>query len=453
MKMIHTDEKIKKLNLQFFAATDVINVTDSGVPGSYNVNGITGQAGPVSPDNNLAPEMKIYYNRELLKQYRTFLIYAKFGKNVVLPSNHGRTVEFRKFLRFKNGDKLQEGVIPAGQKLGVEALNASINQYGTYVAVSDVLEMHAYDDTIGNCIEEMAESAATTHETLIRDALASGTNVIFADAVAEDGTVTPVTSRLGLGADNECEYLLTPNMINRIFTAMRKNHVPFLDGTQHYGMVCHPSVIYDLRENEDWLNVTRYTEQGYKKICDAEVGMLHGIRIIANPDAPVVGDDLSDGDTPCKVTIQALATAGNTVTLTDGNELKEDNCLKGKQVYVGTETEPRTVISNTTTTITLDGEARTYPNGTEILSATAAGNGQHVYLSYVFGKEGFAMVDPNGKSGTMEMIVKGKEYGGPLNQFSTIGYKFETNGATILYEERVMRVETLSYFSSEDKAN
>ena len=42
------------------------------------------------------------------------LIYAKFGKNVVLPANHGRTVEFRKFLRFKNGDKLQEGVIPAG---------------------------------------------------------------------------------------------------------------------------------------------------------------------------------------------------------------------------------------------------------------------------------------------------------------------------------------------------
>ena len=181
--------------------------------------------------------------------------------------------------------------------------------------------------------------------------------------------------------------------------------------------------------------------------------MLHGIRIITNPDAPVVGDNFSDGDTPCKLTIQALGTAGNTVTLTAGEELPEDNCVKGALVYVGTETEPRTIVSNTTTTITLDGTARTYPNGTEILSASAAGNGQHVYLSYAFGKDGFAMVDPDGDSGTLEVIVKGKEYGGPLNQFSTIGYKFETNGATILYEERVTRVETLSYFASDDLAN
>ncbi len=444
----------KKLNLQFFAATDVVNVMDSGLAGSYNVNAITGVAGAPDPvHNNLAPEVKEFYDTDLLHGYRTCLMYGQFGKRQALPRNHGKTVEFRKINRFKKGDKLQEGVIPVGQKLGMEAIKANVGQYGTYVAVSDILEMRAQDPIIMACIEEMSESAATTHESLIRDALASGTNVIFADAVAEDGTVTPVTNRLDLGADSDCTYYLTPTMINKIFTAMRKNHVPFLDGTREYAMVCHPSVIYDLRENEDWLSVSKYTEQGVKQIFNGEVGMLHGIRIITNPDAPVVGDNFSDGDTPCKLTIQALGTAGNTVTLTAGEELPEDDCVKGSLVYVGTETEPRTIVSNTTTTITLDGTARTYPNGTEILSASAAGNGQHVYLSYAFGKDGFAMVDPDGDSGTLEVIVKGKEYGGPLNQFSTIGYKFETNGATILYEERVTRVETLSYFASDDLAN
>ena len=43
------------------------------------------------------------------------------------------------------------------------------------------------------------------------------------------------------------------------------------------------------------------------------------------------------------------------------------------------------------------------------------------------------------------MIVHDKsEIGGPLNQFSTIGYKLETNGATILYPERVLRVMSVS---------
>ena len=162
-----------------------------------------------------------------------------------LPRNHGKTVEFRKINRFKKGDKLQEGVIPVGQKLGMEAIKANVGQYGTYVAVSDILEMRAQDPIIMACIEEMSESAATTHESLIRDALASGTNVIFADAVAEDGTVTPVTNRLDLGADSDCTYYLTPTMINKIFTAMRKNHVPFLDGTREYAMVCHTSTTSD----------------------------------------------------------------------------------------------------------------------------------------------------------------------------------------------------------------
>ena len=443
----------ERLNLQFFAATDVVNVMDSGVQGSYNVNAITGEAGPVSKDNNLTPEVKEFYDTDLLHGYRTQLMYAQFGKRQALPRNHGKVVEFRKINRFKKGDKLQEGVIPVGQKLGMEAIKANVGQYGTYVAVSDILEMRAQDPIILACVEEMAESAATTHEMLIRDALAAGTNVIYADAVAEDGTVTPVTSREELGADPDASYLLTPTLINKVFTAMRKNHVPFLEGTMNYAMVCHPSAIYDLRESEDWLNITKYTEAGVQKLFNGEVGMLHGIRILANPDAPVVGENLVDSDTPCKVTIQALTTAGNTVTLTDGLELADIDCLKGVQVYVGVETEPRTIVSNTLNTITLDGEARTYTNGTEIIAAAAAGNGQHVYLSYAFGRDGYAMVDPDGESGTLEVIVKGKEYGGPLNQFSTIGYKFETNGATILYEERVTRVETLSYFASEDEAN
>ena len=74
------------------------------------------------------------------------------------------------------------------------------------------------------------------------------------------------------------------------------------------------------------------------------------------------------------------------------------------------------------------------------------------YATYFFGKEAFGIIDPEG--GALEMIVKDKsQVGGPLNQFSTIGYKFETNGATILYPERVLRVMSCSSFSATDEAN
>ena len=52
------------------------------------------------------------------------------------------------------------------------------------------------------------------------------------------------------------------------------------------------------------------------------------------------------------------------------------------------------------------------------------------------------------------MIVKDKsQVGGPLNQFSTVGYKLETNGATVLYPERMLRVMSCSSFSGTDEEN
>ena len=78
--------------------------------------------------------------------------------------------------------------------------------------------------------------------------------------------------------------------------------------------------------------------------------------------------------------------------------------------------------------------------------------GTATYASYMFGKDAFGIIDPEG--GALEMIVKDKgEIGGPLNQYSTIGYKFETNGATILYPERMLRIMSCSSFSATDEPN
>jgi hypothetical protein len=53
----------------------------------------------------------------------------------------------------------------------------------------------------------------------------------------------------------------------------------------------------------------------------------------------------------------------------------------------------------------------------------------------------------------MEMIIKdASQIGGPLNQFSTIGYKFE-QAAKILYQNRMLRVESCSAYSGIDEAN
>jgi N4-gp56 family major capsid protein len=357
-----------KFNLQFFAdGGTVVNAT-TGFVNSY-----TGDTSDFTGAYTLAPELKDFYDTELLENARTELFYAQFAKRQPLPANHNGKVEWRKWNTFERANKLQEGVIPTGQKFGVTNIVGSIAQYGTYTSITDKLELRAYDDVILGATEEMGASAAETQEALIRDALLVGTNVLYCDnIVTSTGVVksTPTSCTTMGASDTNGWAMLTPTMVNKAVTIMKKNRVPRINGK--YYAVIHPSVAHDLRESEGWIEAHKYAAP--ENLFNGEIGELHGVRFIEDVFAPVLGDDYANKE------------------------------------------------------------------------------GGKTYATYFFGKDSFGIIDPEG--GGLEMIVHDKsEIGGPLNQFSTIGYKFETNGATILYPERMLRVMSTSSFSATDETN
>ena len=355
------------MNLQMFAdAGTLVNAT-----GNY-VNAYDGTSQAFDGSNSLSGELKVYYDTELLENARVELFYAQFAKKQKLPANRGTTVEWRKWNTFAKATQLQEGVIPTGQKFGMSSKTGSINQYGTYAAISDKLELRAYDPVILGATEEMGASAAETQETLIRDALLVNTNVLYCDniTIATGAVAGTPTSPATMEATAEVMCLLTPDAVAKAVTIMKKNRVPTINGK--YYAVIHPSVAYDLRKSKEWIEAHKYAATS--EIFNGEIGELHGCRFIENVFAPILGD--------------------------------------------------------------------TYKNKA----------GGVTYATYFFGKDAFGIIDPDG--GALEMIVKDKsQIGGPLNQFSTIGYKFETNGATILYTERLLRVMSCSSFSATDEVN
>lgn len=84
------------------------------------------------------------------------------------------------------------------------------------------------------------------------------------------------------------------------------------------------------------------------------------------------------------------------------------------------------------------------------ITKTGASGGA-VYETYFMGKDAYAEIEPNGES--MQLIIKGKESaGGPLEQFSTIGFKF-VHSAKIIYPERFLVVKSGSSYSDIDEAN
>ena len=73
------------------------------------------------------------------------------------------------------------------------------------------------------------------------------------------------------------------------------------------------------------------------------------------------------------------------------------------------------------------------------------------YKTMVFAKDAFAVIDAEG--GGMETIIKTKgEIGGPLEQFGTVGVKFEM-AAKILYQERMVTIWSGSSYSGTETDN
>lgn len=368
--------------LQLFAdAGTVVNTLVNNGTSNYT-NAYTGDAVAASPSSNtLAPELKTFYDTELLENARKEIYYAQFGRKQRLPKHGGTTVEWRKFNTFDRATELKEGVIPTGQQFGSSMKTGVIAQYGTYTSITDKLEMRAYDDVILGATEEMSASAAETMEVLTRDALLVGTNVLYCDNINKGtGAVmsTPTTPATMGASDTDGWSMLTPAMVNKAVTKLKKDHAPKINGK--YYAVIHPSVAEDLRNSEGWIEAHKYAAT--TEIFNGEIGELHGCRFIEDTFAPILG-------------------AGYT--------------------YSG---------------------STTYKNKSDGVT----------YATYFFGKDAFGIIDPEG--GGLEMIIHDKdEIGGPLNQFSTIGYKFETNGATILYPERMLRVMSCSSYSAIDEEN
>lgn len=343
-----------EFNLQLFAAGTVVNATTA------YVNSDNGNTESFSGSNTLAPGMKTYYDTELLENARPELYFAQFGRKQPLPANKGRTIEWRKWNTLPNAPVLQEGVIPTGEKLGQTTLTTGLEQYGMFVAITDLLDLHHVDNVLLGATEELGASAGNTLDILIRNELMTGTNVMYCDNLLGD----EIEAANGYGEMDSDVNRLTPDMINKAVTALKKAKAPKINGK--YVAIIHPSVTYDIRSCPEWIEAHKYAAT--TEIFNGEIGELHGVRFVESTNAPVHREE-----------------------------------------------------------------------------------GRIVYSSFFFGKEAYGIIDAEG--GAMEMIIKDKsEVGGPLEQYSTAGYKFE-HGAKILYPERMIRVESCSAYSNTDTPN
>ena len=435
------------------ASTNYINSNNGQVVATFD---------PTGP-NWMTPTMKTFYDTIMLDNARDNLVYTQLGKKEPLPAHNGYTVEWRKWNTLPDADELTEGVIPVGKKFGLTAIQVTLTQHGLYVPVTDVLELHAVDDVIVGATEEVGASLGRSFEKVTRSALEKSSNNLLADAlntgVAGWPKVSTPVARHLLSTAADAYSVLSPDMINQATTKLQQANAPYYDGTNYVG-VLHPSVWYDLRNHPDWEEVHKYAAT--TEIFNGEVGMLHGVRFLKTTIAPVIrGADLLTAARTMKV--DSYNATGNIVTVDEAISTDEAKLLKGREVIIGGEHMTiETVSANETpgaasfTVSDADelvwGATNPPADGDVVYPGEGGAGGVSVYQTMIFGKDAFAVVDPDGAG--IETIIHGKEsgIGGPLNQFGTIGGKFES-ACKILYPERMVVIESVGKYSATDAAN
>ena len=254
-------DKTMKLELQMFATASTQNQNTTGASG-------------------MSAEMKTFYEKRLIDQAEPALVHDQFGDPYPIPANGGKNIEFRKYDSLpKATTPLTEGVTPDGQTMNVSTVTAEVRQYGGWVPITDTLQLTAIDNNIVQATKIIASQAGRTLDTIVRDVLAGGTNVIYAPKIGEGGAETAVTSRATL--DATCQ--LTSDLIARAATQLKAMNADPI-GTSFVGII-HPYVAYDLRRDPDWIDVHKYAQPD--EIYNGEIGTLHGVRFVETSEAKI----------------------------------------------------------------------------------------------------------------------------------------------------------------------
>ena len=394
--------------------------------------------------NNLTPEMKTYYDRALIRFASPKLVHAQFGQKKPIPAGSGKTIEFRRFSPLSKAlVPLTEGVTPKGNDLNVTTVESTVEQYGDYVTLSDMLTLSSVDSVISETQAVLGDQAGRTLDTVIREKINAGTNVQYGAGKADRSLLVG-----GLAKYEENDYLNVAAVKRAVATLKRNNAAPFKDGC--YVAIIHPDVANDLTNDPEWKAVKQNVdpEDWYK----GAIGKIHGVVFVESTEAKIFRsgylrnpEKLEKGD-PTTLTVVSVGEDRDRVVISEYMSEEDAATLMGKTIQInGFDYMVASVTPSDhgeTTIVVQETLSDSVTEGSIIYAGGAGAEGRPIYSTLFIGQNAYGVTNITG--GGLETILKQKGSAGtgdPLDQRSTVGWK-ATQTAEILSPEFMVRVET-----------
>lgn len=397
-------------------------------------------------DAGLSDEMKTYYSMRLINLAEPELIHDQFGQKHPIPKNSGKTIEFRKYDSLPKAlVPLTEGVTPAGQKLSMGVIRATIKQYGGYIELSDILELTAIDNNLVQATRLLASQAGRTSDTITREVLAGGTNVVYAGGAKDRSELVG-----GDATEGNNKYLSVDD-IRKAVRALKVMNAQKING--YFAGIIHPDTAYDLMSDKKWVDVKTYSDPD--GIYEGEIGKIEGVRFVETTEAKIFhAPDLviADGSNAAVRDLTVKSASGKVITVNEALSTNQAAALTGREILVGSElmevASAAAGAAGSATITVKDSPATTPAASTVIYPGEGGAKGRDVYSTLIVGADAYGVTELEG--GGLQHIVKQLGSSGtadPLNQRATAGWKL-TKVAERLVEQYMVRIESASTFES-----
>jgi N4-gp56 family major capsid protein len=191
----------------------------------------------------------------------------------------GSTVTFTKYADLSEATSaLTEDADVYAVGLSTSQVTVTLTEYGNAVLTTAKLRGTAFLDVDMDAANIVGYNAGVSVDTIARDALSIGTNVVYAA-----GTNSTPTAR----GEVEAEDTLDGSDIRKVTAQLRAANVPTLGGGFYVGIM-HPNVSYDFRGANGAANFRDpHVYVDTQNIYTGEIGAWEGVRFIESPRAKV----------------------------------------------------------------------------------------------------------------------------------------------------------------------
>lgn len=235
-----------------------------------------------SPVNygDIGARVGLYAVASFLAHAQPSLLLERFAMTQSVPKNTGQTIKWRRPVPFAvSTDALVEGVTPSPLGFQYEDVSGVLQQYGSWVAITDVV-LDTHEDENLNTVTMLAgEQAALTKERILWNMMVGGTNVIYSGTATSRNTVAAIIDAGDLRLAQRTLKVAMAKPITKIIDASVKIATqPVAPG---YVAIGHTNFEADLRGLTGFVPREQYANT--KLLHEHEIGKFEDIRFILSP--------------------------------------------------------------------------------------------------------------------------------------------------------------------------